>query len=80
MVAFREFPPAVSSQRVNNAIDEAWQVCLRSNCAPRVIAGFIYKLREDPTWSEDEIKAIMEGIRARLRESGKQQVPEKDKR
>ena len=73
MVAFREFPLAISMQRVRNAIDEAWQVCLRSNGAPRVIASFLFKLREDPTWTEDEIRAIIAGIKSRLSERGKTQ-------
>gem|GEM_PF-3527849 len=68
MVAFREFPLAVSMQRVTNAIEEAWHVCLRSNGAPRVIASFIFKLREDPTWTDEEIRAVMAGIRTRIGE------------
>lgn len=75
MVAFREFPVAVSMQRVKNAIDEAWQVCLRSNGAPRVIASFLFKLREDPTWTEDEIRAIVDGIRKRLHDHARNDAP-----
>ena len=59
-------------QRVKNAVDEVWQVCLRSNGAPRTIANFLFKLREDPTWTEEDLRAVMVGIKARLSEYGKQ--------
>ena len=70
MVSFREYPEDVSTKRIAHAINEAWQVCLQSHGAARVIAGFVYKLREDPTWSEEEIQAVMAGIRERLHHHG----------
>jgi hypothetical protein len=76
VVAFREFSAEICMKRVSHAIEEAWQVCLRSNGAPRVIANYLFKLREDPTWTEDEIRAVMAGIKARLSEYGKHTEPE----
>jgi len=68
VVSFREYSDDVSNRRVAHAINEAWQVSLQSRGAARVLAAFVYKLREDPTWTDDEIRAVIAGITRRIHE------------
>ena len=68
VVSFREYSEDVSTKRIAHAIDEAWRVSLHSQGCARVLAGFIFKLREDPTWTEEDIRAVMAGIHQRIQE------------
>jgi len=70
VVAFRNYPVDVSTKRVSHAIEEAWQACLTSNGAARALASYVFKLREDPSWSEEEIRSVLHGIRERLQSHG----------
>jgi hypothetical protein len=66
VVSFGGYPVSMSDARIRSAVDKAYEVCLESGGSPRVVAAFIFSLRENPNWTHEEVQLVIDGLRTRL--------------